>query len=872
MKCVKSIFLIGIICVGVLSTIVVYAQDITFEATVDKTRMSYEDVLVLSFVLSGGGLDMNVSPELPDLQDNFDILGGPSRSTSISIINGRQSSSLTIQYVLSPKKTGMLEIDSATLQHKKKTFTTKAITVEVLKSAPSPSQGAPQTQDSSESGVQPEVFIRAEVDKEIAYIGEQITVSYMLYTRVNISGYDIQQQPNFTGFWVEELQIPQPPKLQYRTINGQQYGVALMKKVALFPTSSGEATIDPLVMTFGVRTQTGRSRDPFGTFFADPFGRTQEIIRKTQALELKILPLPEENRPEIFNGDVGRFTMSVEADPIEVTQDEPITLRAKIQGAGNIKTVKEPIITLPDSFKRYDTQISETPFTLQEPIQGKKVFETVIIPSSEGTFQIPPIQFVYFDPQRKTYQTLRSQPIDLVILPKTDLEEPMERRIATKEEIKLLGQDIRFIKTDIHGLKNHGSYWYQHGLFQISLALPILIIVATWGYKSYRGKYMSDERHLRWKRANKLSKQRLKSAYELMNQGKSKKFYAVISSTLRQYIGDKLDIPPASITGQEISLSLQERGLDEDTAQLLKQCLDRCDFARFAPVEDDKDEMTAMLRDVETILEQIGRIKEFGSKNSVVLKQMIILCVIPLLSLSLSFPVQGATPSVEELFRQGNTLYEQENYQGAIESYQQILATGLENGYVYYNLGNALLKEQRIGEAILQYERAQRLLPRDEDIVFNLDYARALTLDKMESDDGGFARMLSAIRNYFTPNEVSLFLGLVYLILTAILITFIFVPRRWKLRLIYLALPPAVLLLGSAILLYVQMTFNSVDDAILLAPKIEAKTGPGEGYSTVFEIHEGAKVRIQREKLDWVEIKLPNKVIGWIPKNDLARI
>ena len=857
---------------GVFPTIIAYAQDMTFEATLDKTRMSYEDVLVLSFVLSGSSLDMNVTPELPDLQDNFDILRGPSRSTSISIVNGRQSSSLTIQYVLSPKKTGMLEIGSATLQHKKETFTTKAISVEVLTSVSSSSQGAPQAQDGSEPGVQAEVFIRAEVDKEIAYIGEQITVSYMLYTSVNISGYDIQQQPNFTGFWVEELQIPQPPKLQYRTINGQQYGVALMKKVALFPTSSGEVIIDPLVMTFGVRTQTRRSRDPFGSFFDDPFGRTQEIIRKTQALELTILPLPEENRPEIFNGDVGRFTMSVEAKPTEVIQDEPVTLKIKIQGAGNIKTVKEPVISLPDSFKRYDTQISETPFTLQEPIQGEKVFETIIIPSSDGSFQIDPVQFAYFDPQRKAYQTLRSQPFKLNVLGKVGQAEPMERRITTKEEIKLLGQDIRFIKTNVSRLKNHGRYWYQLPLFQIALLLPILTIFAAWGYKRYRDKYMSDERYLRRKRANKLSKQRLKSAYDVMKQGKSKEFYATISSTLRQYIGDKLDIPPAGISGQGISLSLQERGLDEDTAQLLKQCLDRCDFARFAPTDTNKDEMTAILRDVETIVGRIEGIKGLESKNSTVLNQMIMWLFIPLLCLWSSFPVNGVTPSLEEFFRQGNFFYEEGDYQGAIESYEQILATGLENAYVYYNLGNALLKEQRIGEAILQYERAQRLLPRDGDIVFNLDYAKALTLDKMESDGGRFVRMLSAIRNYFSPNEVSLFLWIVYLILTAILISFIFVPRRWKLRLIYLALPSAVLLLGSAILLYVQMTFNSVDDAILLAPQIEAKNGPGEGYSTVFEIHEGAKVRIQREKLDWVEIKLPNKVIGWVPKKELERI
>ena len=172
---------------------------------------------------------------------------------------------------------------------------------------------------------QPEVFLRTEVDKETAYIGEQITVSFYLYTQVNISGYNISQQPQFTGFWVEELQVPDPPKLQYVTLNGQQYGVALMKKAALFPTASGEVTIEPLVMTLAVRTRsrTSRSNDPFGRLFDDPFfGGTQEIIRKTQPLNLNILPLPEENRPVTFNGDVGTFSMSVTASSQKVTQDE----------------------------------------------------------------------------------------------------------------------------------------------------------------------------------------------------------------------------------------------------------------------------------------------------------------------------------------------------------------------------------------------------------------------------------------------------------------------------------------------------------------------------------------------------------------------
>ena len=879
MKWNKYILIIVMLSLGLLVSIAAHAQDISFEARIDKTRMSYQDVLMLSLVLSGGNVDMNATPDMPELGENFDILRGPNRSTSISIVNGRQSSSVTIQYMLSPKKTGILEIPPITIQQNNKTYSSKPLRVEVLNIGEAGSQ-TPE-QDSADSANQPdqnalpEVFLQAEADKQSAYPGEQITISYKLYTRVNISGYNVEQQPGFTGFWVEELDVPQPPKLQQTSINGQEYGVALMKKFALFPTSSGDLTIEPMTMSLGVKTQRSRSRDPFDMFFDDPFfGRVQEIVRKTEPITVKILPLPEENRPAIFNGDVGSFTMSVGLEPQEVAQDEPVTLRVRIQGSGNIKTVKEPLITLPESVKRYDTQITESPYTLQEPIQGEKLFEIVLIPSETGTFQIEPVQFAFFDPQRTRYQMLRSQTLELTVTPGESEAGATGRRIATKEEVKLLGQDIRFIKTDVSRVSNQGRYWYRSGAFQLSLLLPIVAMFAAWGYRHYRNNYMSDERYLRRKRAIKNSKQRLKAAIESLEHSNSKAFHAEISSALRQYIGDKLNRPPAGIHAGDISRELQEHGLSAEYAGLLKDTLERCDYARFAPVDAEHEEMQSILRDAETVIEALEGLKGFGAHGKTGQKTALLWLCVLLGGLAVPFSAKADAPPLpaEELFRQGNNFYQESRYQEAIDSYEQILARGLENGYVYYNLGNALLKEQRIGEAILQYERAKRLLPRDEDIAFNLNYARALTLDKMETEDGRLSQAFAAVRDYFTPNEVALALWIGYGLLTCIIIAFMFVQRGWKRLLLFPALPAAFLLLGAALLLAIQSSYHQRDDAILLVEQAAAKTGPGEGYSDVFEIHEGAKIRIQREKLDWVEVKLPNRVIGWIPKSDLERI
>lgn len=858
-----------------------FAQDVTFEARVDKTRMVLEDTLALSFVLSGSAIDLNVSPELPDVKADFDILRGPHRSTSISIINGRQSSSLTLQYLLSPKKTGTLTIGPATLRVGNQTYTTQPLPVEVVEGTQTPGATAPdapgrQPAPGDDANVAADVFIQAHVDKTTAYIGEQVNLSLVLYTRVNISGYELTQQPGLTGFWIEEYQLPQP-RLQEQMVNGVQYGVAVLKKSALFPTTSGQITIDPLTMTFSVNVR-GRSNDPFDQFFNDPFdnffGRTQEIIRKTQPIELTVLPLPDEGKPAFFNGDVGNFTMQVQLDTTQVKQGDPLTLTVKIQGRGNIKTLKEPQMTLPSGFKRYDPEIKEQVLAEQDVFQGEKVFTSVIIPSEAETFQLEPVQFAYFDPQQKTYQILRSEPFAVTILPSAPSDEPLERRITTKEEVKLLGKDIRFIKTDVPQIVDQGLLLYRTPLFRGILIAPILVLGLMYGYQQYRQKHHQDERVVRQRQARKRSQHYFKTAAEMLQRKDSKAFYASISQALRQYLGDKLGLPSAGIAPDEAGQILLQQGLATDTVGLLKHCLEACDYARFAPVDASFGEMQGVLQNAERVIESIEKLKlrhaprpASANKLPAAIGIMLLTCVVGQLPTS-------ASPT-EDLFQEGNRLYEAGQYAAAAAQYQQILQAGIRNGAVYYNFGNALLKEHRVGEAILAYERAKRLLPRDDDAAFNLAYARALTLDNMETaNSAGIVAMLTAVRDMVTLNEAAVALLVTYGMIVALAASLLLTSSaHWRRRILIILVVPVIGCLSAGGILLAQLADRtSVPEAIVLATEIEARNGPGDSYSAVFAIHAGAKVRIQREKAEWVEIQLPNKVIGWVLHTDLERI
>ncbi|HCV42844.1 MAG TPA: protein BatD, partial [Bacteroidetes bacterium] len=334
------------------------AQDASFDATVDKNPVALGDQFTLSFVLNNAGMGGGKNMKLPDL-NSFHIMSGPNQSSSMQFINGAVSSSITYSYILQPKDMGKLAIGSATIEVGGKQLTTQPLTIEVVKGTPRPKQQQQQAASPEDVGAQigDNLFLKASVDKNHVMQGEQINVTFKLYTRVSVSNYGVDKNPTMTGFWGEDIENPKNIALTNETVNGKQYRVGVIRKMALFPTQSGTLEIAPMEATTQVQIQS-RSLDPFDAFFRDPFGRTVTYKVKSDPLKIKVDPLPS-GAPMDFKGAVGKFTMNTSVDRKTTKTNEPVTLKVTITGTGNIKVLEVPEIELPKDFEQYTPKVSD---------------------------------------------------------------------------------------------------------------------------------------------------------------------------------------------------------------------------------------------------------------------------------------------------------------------------------------------------------------------------------------------------------------------------------------------------------------------------------------------------------------------------------
>jgi len=590
----------------------VYAQNATFVATVDRSPVGLGEQFTLSLTLSGSTVGGGKNLQLPDLS-KFRVMSGPNQSTSMQIINGAVSSSAMYSFVLQPKEVGTFTIGPASIEAGGTVQKTQPISVQVVKG--DPKANAPSTPADQTVQLGDNLFLRAVVDRSHVMQGEQINLAFRLYTRVSVVNYAVSKNPAMTGFWNEDTETPKNITLTTETINGKSYRVGLIKRVALFPTQAGVLDIGPMEVQATVQMPYGRSNDPFESFFRDPFGRNTTYNVSSEALKIRVDPLPS-GAPADFKGAVGQFAMSVVVDRKTTRTNEPVTLKVTLSGTGNVKLLEGPSIELPADFEQYSPKFSESINRQNNRISGSKTFEYLLIPRYPGLKVIKPVTMSYFDLVKKEYVRLRSPQIELNVEQGTATASPTISGVA-REDVRMLSQDIRFIKLTNTSFVRTGERPFAGPFFIVMVLLPLAGLAGVFVYVRQRQVVMMDQAGYRYRKAMRVAQKGLKEAEYLLKEKAGKdggpsskqrlRFYSEISHAFARYLSDKLNLPQAEFSLESASAALRERGAEGNLVQAMRGVLEVCDMARFAPTSMELATMQRTYDEARRVIVELER-------------------------------------------------------------------------------------------------------------------------------------------------------------------------------------------------------------------------------------------------------------------------
>ena len=558
----------------------------TVRAYLSQTEVLLNRQFVLNVEISGTQQLDEDPPVLPDLSA-FAVYLGSGTSTSMQIVNGRTSLSLTFQHRFQATAEGTFEIGPVTVRAGGRDLRTEPLTIRITDGPAPTSRAGPPRADGT---VAPEdLFITATASKPRVYVNEPVIVEYRIFTRVDVDGYNITQQPGTTGFWVEELEDPQA-RVEQVVRDGLQYTSAVVRRVALFPTGAGTKTLAPLTLETQVRVQR-RSRSLFGDPFGGLFGSRVPVVVGSNPVEIEVLPLPEEGRPDAFTGLVGRLEVSASIDRTDAETNDALTYRLEVSGTGNIRTLPEPELGFPSDVEVYPPDVSERVDPTEDGVRGSKIFEYVIVPRAPGQVTIPAVKLAYFDVDAGTYAAAASDPITLTVV--GDPVAGPAGRFRTG--VDLQRQDIRFIRIAIPGFRPVGGSLVRSAGFWAIVLVPMCAVAGAVAARRHQDRLTGDVAYARRRRAARLAKQRLARAESLRSPDRHRAFHAEVGRALQGFLGDKLNLAEAGLIRDEIRARLTSRGVAPGVIDAYLGCLEDCDRQRFAPTEPDTLAMQDML-------------------------------------------------------------------------------------------------------------------------------------------------------------------------------------------------------------------------------------------------------------------------------------
>ena len=597
MKLVRLILIIGF-----LAPFMLWAQDATLNVSSKKQVVVGEKFQVV-FELNAKGSNFT-APSF----EGFNVVGGPftSSSSSIQIVNGATSHTTKNSYTfaLQAYQEGTFRIGAASVTADGKKVTSKPFEIKVVAdngNAYGGASGNGASQQSSQNTNDPQLsgkdlYLKVIPSKRTVYLGEQLVLTYKLYTKVGVSSLTPTKSPSFAGAWTKDI-TDANLRQSKEYINGEEYTTAELQKVVLVPQRTGKLVIDPMVVECIAQVRTNNSNrqsmDPFDMFFNDPFfGGGFTNVKKelsSSSLGIDVKALPETGKPAAFNGAVGNYSFKTNVDKTELKTNEAFTLTLTVSGTGNVELLSMPQPVFPPDFEVYDPKIVVDVNTNANGLAGTKKAEYLVIPRRVGDFSIAPVAFAYFNPSTGTYQEETSPQYDFHV-EKGQGGDPDGNAIyaSSQEGIKYLGSDIRHIMVGNPRLAKVNTFFFGSSLYWVIILLIIIAFVAMLLISKQRADLRKDEMKTRNKKATKVAKGRLKNAYNYLKSGEQNKFYEELSQALWGYIADKLSIERAKLSMDTVNEAMNEKNVPEDLTKQFVDTLNNCEFARFAPGDAGK--------------------------------------------------------------------------------------------------------------------------------------------------------------------------------------------------------------------------------------------------------------------------------------------
>ena len=547
----------------------------------------------------------------PNITD-FDVLMGPTRSTqsSTQIINGKVSSSqsVTFTYILMANKEGTFTIPGASVLADGESLTSNSVTIKVLPPDKGSSGNGGQAAAASSAAASGKIsssdlFITATASKTNVYEQEAVLLTYKVYTLVDLRSLR-GDMPDMKDFHTQEIDLPRQKQFTLEHYHGRNDNTTVWSQYVLFPQRSGKLEV-PSITFEGEVAQHIESIDPFDAFFNGTSALStvrKNIVTPKVVINVKELP---DGKPANFSGGVGSFTMSSSISGQNVKTNDAVTIKLVVSGTGNMKLMDVPEVKFPQDFEVYDPKIDNKFNLTREGLSGSKVIEYLAIPRHAGDFTIPPVEFSYFDVKANAYKTLKSEAYKLKVEKGEGNAEQVIADFTNKEDLKILASDIRYIKTGKTDLKKKQDFFFGSMSYWLGYIIPLLIFVVTMLIYRKQVAENANVAKVRTKKANKVAVKRLKYAGKLLAANKRDEFYDELLKALWGYTSDKLSIPVAELSKDNIEEKLASRQVSPELIKEFVDILNDAEFARYAP----GDASAAMDKEYQAAMDVISKME-----------------------------------------------------------------------------------------------------------------------------------------------------------------------------------------------------------------------------------------------------------------------